>query len=66
MEDNIEFHKGDFNFVKEAFYYALLRMEELPLRKWGSLELKNQSIKEVREQQQKVLEKLERMMGDKK
>lgn len=53
--------KIDLEFIKKSFKYALLRMEELDLSNWGSYELKQKRIAEVREKQQKTLEILKKL-----
>ncbi len=53
-----ELNSEEIKFIKEAFKWALFRMEELPIENWGTYEIKAKRIRETKEEQDRIINKL--------
>jgi hypothetical protein len=56
--------ESDIDFMKQSFYYAMLRMEDLDISNWGSYEIKRRRIQDTKQRQKEILNKLKKLVGE--
>jgi hypothetical protein len=51
--------KGDIEFIRESFKYALDRMKDLPNEIWGTYEDKQKKLRDTEKRQREIIQKLD-------